>query len=281
MDESTGDDDNDCMFPDLRKFRNDHHKNFIFAHMNINWFHTKFQEVYDILHNNYIDFFTITETKLNPGIKSDFQVKDYTMYRQDRPQGGAGGGILCYVYSTIPHRRRKDLAYTQDGIESMVFEIFMKGEKWFFVSMYRPGSVSILHLRSAFDYICQRCNSEGRATFLMGDINVDFMKEKYVIQPELDVYGLVNLVKGPTCFKNPDNPSSVDVILCTCPRRISSTLNVNIGVSDHHNITLAASKLYVKRQPKKQITYRSYKHLNDDDYLCDLEMAPFHVANIF
>ncbi len=271
----------DCMFPDLDRFRQENHKNFIFAHMNINWFHSKFQEVHDILFNNYVDFFAITETKLNPGIKGDFKVENYSMYRQDRPQGGAGGGLICYIYSTIPHRPRKDLAYTQDGIESMVFEIMMKGEKWFFISVYRPGSVSILHLRNALEYMCQRCGSEGRATFLMGDINVDFLKDKFLIQHELDIYNMTNLIKGPTCFKNPDNPSSVDVILCTCPRRISSTLNVNIGVSDHHNITLAASKLYVKRQPKKQIIYRSYKNLDDDEYLYDLQTAPFHVSHIF
>ena len=110
----------EIMFPDLTHFRAQHKKNFIFAHLNINWFHTKFQEVHEILQTGTVDLLALTETKLNPSIKSDFNVKNFTMYRNDRPNTIAGGGIVCYINSGLPHRPRKDLMYVQDGIESMV-----------------------------------------------------------------------------------------------------------------------------------------------------------------
>ena len=116
---------------------------------------------------------------------------------------------------------------------------------------------------------------------MLGDLNVDFLKVINPLKDLLDVYNLTNKVSGPTCFKNPENPSSIDVILCNCPCRISSCLNECIGVSDCHNITVAASKMFAPKLPPKQIIYRSYKNYNEEDYIKDLQETPFQVADIF
>ncbi len=55
----------------LKDFRNDNPKNFIFAHLNIYWFHTKFQEVHEILFKDTVDLYAISEIKLNQTIKSE------------------------------------------------------------------------------------------------------------------------------------------------------------------------------------------------------------------
>ncbi len=80
--------------------------------------------------------------------------------------------------------------------------------------------------------------------FLICDINVDFSKDNNPLKSVLDDYGLQNVIKGPTCFKNPHVPTLNDVILTNCPRRLAGTLNVNIGVSDFHNQIQAATKMY-------------------------------------
>ncbi len=36
--------------------------------------------------------------------------------------------FVAYVLSSTPHRERKDIAYNQDGIETIVFEVAMKRE---------------------------------------------------------------------------------------------------------------------------------------------------------
>ncbi len=169
------------------------------------------------------------------------------------------------MLSPIPHRERKDIAYNQNEIETIVFEVAMKREKWFFIGIYLPGSVIIRHLKNVIEYICQRCNVEGKATLIMGNINVDFQKYVNQIQESLDVFDLTNLVKGPTCFKNHLPPSGVDVILTTCPRWVSSYYYINIGVSDHHNIIIASTKMHANHHTKKQITYRSYWYFNELD----------------
>ncbi len=167
------------MFPCLSDFRDKHIKNFNFAHLNINWFHSKFMEVHEILRLHLVDMLILGESKLHPEIHMNFKVDDYTFYRNDRPgvtKSTAGGGLVAYVSSSIPHRERKDIAFNQDGIETIVFEVAMKKEKWFFIGIYRPGSVGISHLKSAIEHMCQQCSAEGKATFILGYINVDFLK---------------------------------------------------------------------------------------------------------
>ena len=56
---------------------------------------------------------------------------------------------------------------------------------------------------------------------------------------------------------------------------------LNIGISDHHSITLAATRLHAPPKAKKEITYRSYKHFSEANFIQDLEKTPFHVAHIF
>ncbi len=79
----------------------------------------------------------------------------------------------------------------------------MKKQKCFFIILYRPPDVSILYLQRAIDYICLRCQAESQTMFLIGDINVDFSKDNNPFKSVLDDYGLQNVIKEPTCFKNP------------------------------------------------------------------------------
>ena len=45
----------------------------------------------------------------------------------------------------------------------------------------------------------------------MGDFNVE--PTEHAMAEFMQTYNLQNLVKGPTCFKNPENPSCIDLIL--------------------------------------------------------------------
>ncbi len=104
------------MFPELNDFREKHPKIFIFAHLNINWFHSKFIEVHEMLTLNLVDMLILRENKLHPEICMNFNVENYTFYRNDRPGvTTAGGGLVAYMLSSIPHRERKDIAYNQDS----------------------------------------------------------------------------------------------------------------------------------------------------------------------
>lgn len=48
---------------------------------------------------------------------------------------------------------------------------------------------------------------------------------------------------------------------------ISGTLNVNINVSDFHNLIGIATKMYVPHVGFRNIKYRSFKHFHENAYI--------------
>ena len=88
-------------------------------------------------------------------------------------------------------------------------------------------------------------------------------------------------MKGQTCFKSVEHPSHIDVILTNTPKRLISNLNVEIGVSDYHNIVCAATRLYCPANMSRSIVYRLYKSSSEDKFKTDTEKIPFHVCEIF
>jgi hypothetical protein len=253
----------------------------VLGHLNINSLRNKFFEVYEILSDELIDVFGLSETKLDPSfMSSQFSIPDYTMHRADR--NSHGGGILLYVKSTLPHRCRKDLNCPSDsGLETLVIEIKTRKEKMFVVLIYKPPNVSNEQCINQLSSLLDKCYMECKSVYIMGDMNINFNNLPCKMEQFMNQYGLTNLVKGPTCFKSPQNPSLIDVFLSNTPQRISSHLNISIGLSDFHNLICAATRIHAPFQVKRKITYRSFKKFDDINFNDDLEKVPFHVCDIF
>ena len=57
-----------------------------------------------------------------------------------------------------------------------------------------------------------------------------------------DNYNLTSLIKQPTCYKNPNNPTCIDLILSNTPRSFQSSCVIETGLSDFHLMTLTVMK---------------------------------------
>ena len=57
-----------------------------------------------------------------------------------------------------------------------------------------------------------------------------------------DTYDLKCLIKEPTCYKNPENPSCIDLILTKNPECFQSPSGVETDLSDFHRMTVTAIK---------------------------------------
>ena len=62
------------------------------------------------------------------------------------------------------------------------------------------------------------------------------------------LYDLKNLIKEPTCFKNPNNPSSVDLMLTNVKNNVCDSTAIETGLSDFHKMTITVLKRYMKKQ---------------------------------
>ena len=270
----------DPLFPQLAAFRRNNSKNLIFGHYNINSLPPKCEEVKDILRCNYIDIFGLIETKLDDQfVDAMFNVDNYNLYRLDRNRNG--GGVMCYVLSSLPHRIRTDVKKINPVIEWLLIEVKANNEKLFFAIMYKPPSVSNSLLSEEIQNICDNVFNECSTMFLLGDLNVNILNPNHCLCDTFELFDLKNIVSEPTCYKNVNNPSLLDVIVTNSPRRLANHLNIDIGLSDFHHIVCAATKMHVPKTNSRVITYRRYKDFNEDLYVNDLCAAPLHVSQIF
>ena len=119
----------------------------IIGHVNINSLRNKVEPIHGIMSNSLCDILTLTETKIDGSFPSaQFSVKNYALHRQDR--NVHGGGIVTYIRSDLPHRRRTDIESNGNGIETIVLEVQLhEKEKWFICSCYKPSHTKIVCLK--------------------------------------------------------------------------------------------------------------------------------------
>ena len=276
---STDSNDPSC-FPSLVNFRMKYQKKLIFGHLNVNSIRHKIPEVSSILRN--VDILGLTETKIDDSFTdSQFKIDGFHMYRLDRT--ARGGGLIMYINSSIPNRNRSDLLCGFDtlGVECVILEVNFKNEKVYFILMYKPPSIHNACLVSVMQNVIEKCMPLCKSMYIMGDFNVDLSKPNHSLVELFDIYDLTNVVSSPTCYKSTSRPTLLDGIITNTPQRLFSHLNVNIGVSDCHNIVCAATKLNATRVIPRKITYRSYRKFNDDVFVKELGNTPFQVCEIF
>ena len=270
--------DNPC--EDLSKFSKSNSKNMIFSHLNINSLSSKFMEMNELLTKGKTDVLFLSETKLDSSYPSaQFNVDQFTIHRLDR--NAHGGGLICYIRDTLPHKNRADIAVNENGIETIAIQIKTTDKNMFFLHVYRPPNTHINHLVNALETMLNKCFLESEVIHVIGDLNVNFSKSPHHLSQLCDSYDLKQLIKNPTCFKSLENPTLLDVILTSNPKSIKQTINIAIGISDFHNYISASTKIKCPTDEIKSVHYRSFKKFSEEKFIKDVESAPFHVSEIF
>lgn len=85
-----------------------------------------------------------------------------------------------------------------------------------------------------------------------------------------DVFNLSQLVSKPTCYMKGCTPSLVDIILTNKERLCFNIQNLLTGISDCHNMISVTIKGKVNTQKKQNITYRSYRNFDSDQFNNDI-----------
>ena len=86
-------------------------------------------------------------------------------------------------------------------------------------------------------------------------------------------YSLNGLIKQPTCFKNPENPSCIDLILTNKPRSFQSTCVIETGLSDFNRMTVSVLKTHFCKLPPKVVTYRDFKKFENERFMDFLKLT--------
>ena len=115
---------------------------------------------------------------------------------------------------------------------------------------------------------------------LLGDFNVE--PEKVNMLDFLNVYNLKNLVKQKTFYKNPENPSCIDLNLPNSHRSFENTNTFKTELFDFHKMTVSVLKPYFPKQKPNTVSYRSYKRFRNNSFRTELdnELLKYDLCNI-
>ena len=147
--------------------------------------------------------------------------------------------MYMYVRDDIPQFRRSDIESVainnQNGrIEILAIECKINNEKWLFISSYKQPKVKSDILNKVIDNIMMHYATDTYNVMILGDFNINLLSTKHVFIDCLEVNGLKNIVKEPTCTKG--KPSLIDLIVTNKPKRFVNTVSVNTEMSDFHNL---------------------------------------------
>ena len=103
---------------------------------------------------------------------------------------------------------------------------------------------------------------------ILGDFNAEMCEDE--MQLFCTTYNLKHLADKPTCFKNIENTSCIDLILTNKSLSFQNTSVIETGLSDFHKLTITTMKCNFQKQIPKVINYRNYKHFDNERFKNDL-----------
>ena len=230
----------------------------VVGHININSLSNKFESLKFLFKGN-IDILVITETKLDESFPlQQFVVEGYAIpFRLDRNVNG--GGVLVYLREDIPCRQLSIKSSTSH-LEGIFLEINLRKTKWFIFGGYNYHKLNAAHFLAELGYALDKFMTLFDNFLILGDFNSE--PSESCMKEFCQLYNLKNLIIDPTCFKNPLNPSLIDLILTNKPKLFHQSKVIETGLSDHHKMTVSVLKTFFKKQAPICITYRDYKNFN-------------------
>ena len=235
------------------------------GHLNINSIRNKFECLSYII-EKFFDIFLISETKLNDTFyESQFLLDGF--HPPNRKDGtDKGGGLLLYVCEYIPCR--EIIVEFLPIIEAIVIEINLKKKKWLLLCSYNPHKSMINNHFKSISLQFDTLHKTYENFILIGDFNSETCEGS--MKDFCCLYNLKNLVKNPTCFKNSEHPTCIDLILTNKSSSLQHTSIIETGLSDFHRLTVTVMKINFQKQAKKILYYRNYNRFNNELFRIDL-----------
>ena len=239
------------------------------AHLNINFLYNKFEGL-KLLVQNKIDILVLSETKLDDTYTTkQFMIEGFSStFMADR--NAHGGGVFIYVRDDILCKILKNQKLP-GNVEAIFIELKLKNRKWLLMGGYNPHKDSISYFLSHISKEIDANMNNYENLILIGDFNA--VNSDLSLTAFCEMYKLKNLITDPTCYKNPNNPSLIDVILTNRKRSFQYSKTIETGLSDHHKMIVTVLKTEFKKREPIQVNYRCHKHFDEILFRHDLPSA--------
>ena len=224
---------------------------------------------------NDIDILSCSETWLSDIITDNMiGISNMEVFRWDRQNGYAngvtkkkGGGVACYINNrlNVDCQIMKDLTFTTNDIELLCLKcVHSFGKKFYVMSLYRPPDGSLENFIDILNNILDNSPFGNTELWLMGDLNIDFLKrhdnKTKKLYDFLRLNGLKQYITTATRLTG-FGRSCIDFIISNIDEDlITSCGTLNDVISDHYPTFVCVKKsrnssLYTKTKGR---TYRNY-----------------------
>ena len=134
------------------------------------------------------------------------------------------------------------LTIEEKPVESFYGELNLHNSKWLVNCSYNPHKNSIGNQLEIISESLDLLSSDYEKMIFWGDFNVT--DDEHHMKSFCENYDLKNLIRQPTCYKNPANPACKDLILTNVPRSFQGTCLVETGLSNFHLMTLTIMRKF-------------------------------------
>ena len=151
---------------------------------------------------------------------------------------------MPFIRNGIP---AKMVSTDDQSIERFYVELNFRKKKWLLNCSYNPKHGNIeSHLN---------CLSRVQ-------IHFNSCMEDSALKKFCKIYKIQNLIKEPTCFKNPENPTCIDLLLINKPLSLKNTYVIGTGLSNFQKKIVGVIKMNFPKMKLQVIRYRYIQRLS-------------------
>ena len=207
----------------------------------------------------------ISETKLDASFPvNQFKIPGFsTLFRRDRNQYGAE--LLNFAREDIPV---KHLSSESTSIEDIYVQLNFCKKNWLLCCTYNPNRNIITNHLDALKRSLDPYSTKYDNLMVIGDLNAEINLE--CMKLFCETYDLSSLIKVPTCYKNPEKPSCIDLILTNRPKSFQNSSVVETGLSDFHKMTLTVMKTTFEKLKPRVCYFRNWNEFCNEKFRTQL-----------
>lgn len=247
----------------------DTHSNLKVAHLNIWSLLPKINYIRNIILQ--YDILTLSETWLSSNVSNtSISISNYNLIRKDRDN--RGGGVAAYVHKSLNFK----LINSNALIEQLWFSLKLKSSTYVFGVIYRSPSLNYKTFIDELEISFTLCTSVSDKIICLGDVNINMLfpsnpPTKYFIE-FLKCFNLTQHISEPTRTAQ-GSVSLIDIILSSDSALVKSS-GVEVNHESDHDLVYCIVNVKSVKQTPTIVTYRDFKHLNNEEFEKDLNLLP-------
>ena len=159
----------------------------------------------EILKKMKIDVLCIDETKLDSSFPNhQFKIEGYQFPLLRRDRNSKGGGEMVFVREGFIAKQIKN--FETKNAETICLELTIVKKEGCILFAYRPSNTDKEEFLDEISVNLNKILGKYDNIILAGDLNIDELRpcsdsSKNHLSDMKDIFGLINLIKEPTCFK--------------------------------------------------------------------------------